>query len=45
MKATRALSVPAGRVDIAWTVDPGTQRLHLEWTEKNGPAVQAPEPA
>jgi two-component sensor histidine kinase len=38
-----ALSVPAGRVDIAWTVDPNTQRLHLEWTEKNGPAVQAPE--
>ena len=38
-----ALSVPAGRVDITWTVDPNTQRLHLEWTEKNGPAVQAPE--
>jgi two-component sensor histidine kinase len=38
-----ALSVPAGRIDIAWTVDPGTQRLHLQWTEKNGPAVQAPE--
>jgi two-component sensor histidine kinase len=38
-----ALSVPAGRVDIAWTVDPNTQRLHLEWSEKDGPAVQAPE--
>jgi two-component sensor histidine kinase len=38
-----ALSVPAGRVDIAWTVDPNTQRLHLQWTKKNGPAVQAPE--
>jgi two-component sensor histidine kinase len=38
-----ALSVPAGRVDIVWTVDPNTQRLHLEWTEKNGPAVQAPD--
>jgi two-component sensor histidine kinase len=38
-----ALSVPAGRVDITWTVDPNTQRLHLEWTENNGPAVQAPE--
>jgi two-component sensor histidine kinase len=38
-----ALSVPAGRVDIAWTVDPDTQRLHLEWAEKNGPAVQAPD--
>ena len=38
-----ALSVPAGRVDIAWTLDPQTQRLHLTWTERNGPAVQAPE--
>ena len=33
-----ALSVPAGRVDIAWTLDPKTQRLHLTWTESNGPA-------
>ncbi len=38
-----ALSVPAGRVDIAWTVDPAMQRLHLTWTEKNGPAVHAPD--
>jgi two-component sensor histidine kinase len=38
-----ALSVPAGRVYIAWTLDPGTQRLHLKWTEKNGPAVRAPD--
>jgi two-component sensor histidine kinase len=38
-----ALSVPAGSVDIAWTLDPGTQRLHLTWTEKNGPAVRAPD--
>src|SRR3954463_6567857 len=38
-----ALSVPAGRVDIAWTVDPTTQRLHLKWSEKNGPAVRAPD--
>jgi two-component sensor histidine kinase len=38
-----ALSEPAGRVDIAWTVDPKTQRLHLQWTETNGPAVRAPE--
>ncbi len=37
-----ALSVPTGRVDIAWTLDPKTQRLHLKWTEKNGPAVLAP---
>ena len=38
-----ALSVPDGRVDIAWTLEPKTQRLHLRWTEKNGPAVRAPE--
>src|SRR5260370_36117968 len=38
-----ALSVPGGRVDIAWTLDPKTQRLHLKWTEKNGPAVRAPD--
>ena len=37
-----ALSVPAGRVAIAWTLDPKTQHLHLSWTEMNGPVVQAP---
>ncbi len=30
-----ALSVPAGRVDIVWTVDPTTQRLSLKWAENN----------
>jgi len=38
-----ALSVPTGRVDIAWTLDPATERLHLKWTEKNGPAVRVPD--
>jgi two-component sensor histidine kinase len=37
-----ALSVPAGRVEIAWTSDPGNELLHLTWTEKDGPAVTAP---
>jgi two-component sensor histidine kinase len=37
-----ALSVPEGRVDLVWTVDRQTQRLHLTWTEKNGPVVQPP---
>jgi two-component sensor histidine kinase len=37
-----ALSVPEGRVDLVWTVDQQTQRLHLTWTEKNGPVVQPP---
>jgi two-component sensor histidine kinase len=38
-----ALSVAEGRIDIAWTLDRQPQRLHLTWTEKNGPAVNAPE--
>jgi two-component sensor histidine kinase/ActR/RegA family two-component response regulator len=37
-----ALSVPAGRVEIAWMIDDATQRLRLIWTEKGGPAVAAP---
>ncbi|HET6838269.1 MAG TPA: sensor histidine kinase [Bradyrhizobium sp.] len=37
-----ALSVPAGHVDIAWTVGGSTPRLHLTWREKNGSLVQAP---
>jgi two-component sensor histidine kinase/ActR/RegA family two-component response regulator len=37
-----ALSVPAGRIEIAWTIDDKTQRLRLTWTEKGGPAVEAP---
>src|SRR3981189_1324774 len=38
-----ALSVPTGRVDIAWTLDPKMQRLCLNWTEKHGPAVKPPD--
>jgi two-component sensor histidine kinase len=37
-----ALSVPNGRVEIAWTIDEETQRLRLNWTEIGGPAVRAP---
>jgi len=37
-----ALSVPAGRIGIAWTIDPDKDRLQLTWSEKDGPAVQAP---
>jgi two-component sensor histidine kinase len=37
-----ALSVPAGRVEIAWTIDEVKQRLRLTWTERAGPAVEAP---
>jgi two-component sensor histidine kinase len=38
-----ALSSPTGRVAIAWTLDPEARRVHLTWTEKNGPEVRAPE--
>jgi two-component sensor histidine kinase len=37
-----ALSVPGGSIDIAWKIDEGTQRLQLNWSEKNGPSVRAP---
>jgi two-component sensor histidine kinase/CheY-like chemotaxis protein len=37
-----ALSVPAGRIDITWKIDEATERLHLVWSESNGPRVQAP---
>ncbi len=37
-----ALSVPAGVVEITWRIDDEKQRLHLTWTEKNGPAVREP---
>jgi two-component sensor histidine kinase len=36
------LSVPTGRIEIAWKIDAETQRLRLTWTEKGGPAVEAP---
>ena len=37
-----ALSAPTGHVDIAWTLDTEKQRVHLTWTERDGPPVQAP---
>ena len=37
-----ALSIPAGRIEIAWTIDDETQRLVLTWVEKGGPTVAAP---
>lgn len=35
-----SLSVPEGRVNIAWRLDSG--RLRFEWTESGGPIVQEP---
>lgn len=35
-----ALSVPSGRVEIAWAVD--AERLRMTWTESGGPAVKEP---
>ena len=37
-----ALSMPDGRVEIAWTIDEVARRLRLTWTEKSGPAVDVP---
>jgi len=37
-----ALSVPAGRIEIGWTIDDGTQRLRLVWSENGGPPVAPP---
>ena len=41
-----SLSVPRGRVNIAWTVTPksasGPPRLSLTWTESEGPPVSPP---
>src|SRR4030081_174268 len=37
-----ALSVPAGRVDIEWTINHTTHDPHLTWTEKDGPKVHPP---
>jgi two-component sensor histidine kinase/CheY-like chemotaxis protein len=37
-----ALSVPNGRINIAWRIDEQAQRLNLTWTEAGGPAVEAP---
>lgn len=37
-----ALSVPAGRVEIRWTIDRDDERLRLTWTDKDGPEVEAP---
>src|SRR3979411_2567997 len=37
-----ALSIPSGRIEIVWKIDVAMQRLHLTWSEKNGPTVHAP---
>ena len=37
-----ALSVPGGRVAIAWKIDEEKHRLKFTWTESGGPAVLAP---
>ena len=37
-----ALSAATGRIEIAWTIDQGNQRLHLTWTENGGPEVHPP---
>ena len=36
-----ALAVPGGQVELKWSHDTD-RRLHLRWTEWNGPKVQEP---
>jgi two-component sensor histidine kinase len=37
-----ALSVPSGRVQVAWTVNEKTRRFELKWSETTGPFVEPP---
>ncbi len=37
-----ALSVDTGRVRLAWTFDPASERLGMTWTERDGPTVAPP---
>lgn len=37
-----ALSTSSGCVEIAWRVNPLTQRIEAEWTETGGPGLQPP---
>lgn len=36
-----AFSAPSGKLSVAWTVD-DSGRVHLTWTEREGPPVQKP---
>src|SRR5690606_28945643 len=36
-----ALSVPSGRVDIRWRLEPPRGDLCLEWTERGGPRIES----
>jgi two-component sensor histidine kinase len=41
-----ALSAPEGRIEISWRVEPRPgkpSRLRIEWRERDGPPVEAPE--
>jgi len=40
-----ALTAPAGHVEVTWnlTSDHGVRKVHLEWRERDGPPVRAPE--
>ncbi|MCW1382813.1 PAS domain S-box protein [Novosphingobium sp. KCTC 2891] len=38
-----ALSGSEGRVDVSWTVDPASGWIAIEWRERGGPRVAAPQ--
>jgi PAS domain S-box-containing protein len=37
-----ALSAETGRITLAWTFDPSTERLRMSWAETGGPPVATP---
>lgn len=38
-----ALSSPGGRVEVRWSIEPGSTRLRLDWRERDGPPVGKPK--
>jgi two-component sensor histidine kinase len=38
-----ALSASAGRIDVAWVLDPSGEHLTLTWRESGGPRVATPK--
>lgn len=40
-----ALSSPEGRIEVRWNVNEGEtgRRVHISWTERNGPPVESPK--
>lgn len=37
-----ALTVPNGRVEVTWSIDPDRSRVRFDWIESDGPLVEPP---